>query len=64
MTCIHDCVSDVASASPRFATNALRACMLLAVVTIVFAPLEHFFAIRPWQPVREGLEGQSRLVFL
>src|ERR1700722_5176678 len=29
------------------ATNALRACMLLAVVTIVFAPLEHFFAIRP-----------------
>jgi sterol desaturase/sphingolipid hydroxylase (fatty acid hydroxylase superfamily) len=30
-----------------FAVNALRACMLLAVVTIVFAPLEHIFAIRP-----------------
>jgi sterol desaturase/sphingolipid hydroxylase (fatty acid hydroxylase superfamily) len=30
-----------------FATIALRVCVLLAVVTIVFAPLEHMFAIRP-----------------
>ncbi len=30
-----------------FAVNALRACVLLALVTIVFAPLEHIFAIRP-----------------
>jgi sterol desaturase/sphingolipid hydroxylase (fatty acid hydroxylase superfamily) len=30
-----------------FATNVLRACLLLAVVTVVFAPLEHMFAVRP-----------------
>src|SRR6202020_3516074 len=30
-----------------FAVNALRACILLALVTLVFAPLAHIFAIRP-----------------
>ena len=37
-----------------FATNALRAGVLLAVVTIVFAPLEHVFAIRPGSLFAKG----------
>ena len=37
-----------------FAVNALRACVLLAVVTIVFAPLEHVFAIRPGSLFAKG----------
>ena len=37
-----------------FATNALRACMLLALVTVVFAPLEHIFAVRPGSLFAKG----------
>ena len=37
-----------------FAVNALRACILLAVVTIVFAPLEHIFAVRPGKLFAKG----------
>ena len=37
-----------------FATNVLRACMLLALVTVVFAPLEHIFAVRPGSLFAKG----------
>ena len=36
------------------ALNALRACVLLALVTLVFAPLEHIFAIRPGSVFAKG----------
>jgi sterol desaturase/sphingolipid hydroxylase (fatty acid hydroxylase superfamily) len=37
-----------------FASNVLRACLLLAVVTVVFAPLEHMFAVRPGRLFERG----------
>ena len=37
-----------------FAVNAVRACMLLAVLTLVFAPLEHIFAVRPGSLFAKG----------
>ena len=37
-----------------FATNVARACLLLAVVTVVFAPLEHIFAVRPGRLFEKG----------
>ena len=37
-----------------FAANALRACVLLAVLTLVFAPLEHIFAVRPGSLFAKG----------
>ena len=37
-----------------FATNVLRASILLAVVTVVFAPLEHMFAVHPARLFEKG----------
>jgi sterol desaturase/sphingolipid hydroxylase (fatty acid hydroxylase superfamily) len=37
-----------------FAINALRVCVLLAIIVAVFAPLEHFFAVRPAKLFEKG----------
>jgi sterol desaturase/sphingolipid hydroxylase (fatty acid hydroxylase superfamily) len=37
-----------------FAMNALRVCVLLAIIVAVFAPLEHFFAVRPAKLFEKG----------
>jgi len=37
-----------------FATNVARACLLLAIVTALFAPLEHVFAVRPGRLFEKG----------
>jgi sterol desaturase/sphingolipid hydroxylase (fatty acid hydroxylase superfamily) len=37
-----------------FATNVVRACLLLTIVAIIFAPLEHIFAVRPGKLFARG----------
>jgi hypothetical protein len=43
--------------------QAARTCVWLALLVALFAPLEHFFAVRPRQAVPQRLGHEPRMVF-